>query len=72
MTPAEARAFNSGVLAVLAIASKSAATLARDPRRIPISFATAALAELAEAARTLLLPIETPQNREGNAAEQTS
>lgn len=61
MTAAQARAYNEGVRAVLAIAEKSAATLNRDPRHIPVSFAQAALAGLAEAGRMLIVDEHGPE-----------
>lgn len=58
MTRAEALAFNKGVEAVLAIARRSATTIAEtSQRRVYEDFAVAALAELAEAARALLISI---------------
>lgn len=58
MTRAEALAFNMGVEAVLAIARRSATAIAgTSRRRVHEDFAVAALAELAEAARTLLVPV---------------
>lgn len=58
MTRAEALAYNKGVEAVLAIARRSATTIAStSQRRVYEDFAVAALAELAEAARALLLPV---------------
>jgi hypothetical protein len=61
MTQAEARAYNMGVEAVLAIARRSAAAIAgTSQRRVHEDFAVAALAELAEAARTLLITVPNP------------
>ena len=58
MTRAEALAFNKGVEAVLAIARRSAAAIAgTSKRRVHEDFAVAALAELAESARTLLIAV---------------
>lgn len=58
MTRAEALAFNNGVEAVLAIARRSAAAIAgTSRRRVHEDFAVAALNELAESARTLLVPV---------------
>ncbi len=58
MTRAEALAYNKGVEAVLAIAQRSAAAIAgTSRRRVHEDFAVAALGELAEAARALLIPI---------------
>ncbi len=67
MTKAETLAYNRGVEAVLAIARKTAASIASTSRRrVHEDFAVAALTELAEAARTLLLPVprtEEPGSR---------
>lgn len=58
MTRGEIVAFNAGVEAVLAIARKTANGIAQTSRRrVHEEFAVAALSELAEAARTLLLPV---------------
>ena len=57
----EAQAFNAGVQAVLTIAKESADALDGDPRRIPVSFAQAALSELAEPGWALLLPVAKPE-----------
>ena len=58
MTRAETIAFNAGVEAVLAIAERTAkAITATSTRPLAESFAAAALAELAEAGRALLLPL---------------
>ena len=56
MTPAELRAFNAGVRAVLTIASRSAAVLASSTKRpLAVGFAIEGLQELAEAGAALLL-----------------
>jgi hypothetical protein len=58
MTRAEALAYNNGVEAVLAIARRSAAAIAgTSRRRVHEDFAVAALNELAESARTLLVRV---------------
>ncbi len=58
MTRAETLAFNAGVEAVLAIARRTAEGIARTSRRrVHEDFAVAALSELADAARALLVPI---------------
>ena len=58
MTRAETLAFNAGVEAVLAIARRTADGIARTSRRrVHEDFAVAALSELAEAARSLLMPL---------------
>ncbi len=58
MTRAETLAFNAGVAAVLAIARQTADGIARTSRRrVHEDFAVAALSELAEAARALMLPV---------------
>ena len=59
MTPAEIRAFNTGVEAVLALACVTSAALALKLSKMPtrINFAMGALAGLAEEGRALLLPI---------------
>ena len=58
MTRAETLAYNKGVEAVLAVARRSAAAIAgTSRRRVYEDFAVAALGELAEAARGLLLPV---------------
>ena len=58
MNRAEIVAFNAGVEAVLSIARKTASGIAQTSRRrVHEEFAVAALSELAEAARTLLLPL---------------
>ena len=58
MTRAEALAYNKGVEAVLAISRRSATAIAgTSRRRVHEDFAVAALAELAEAARTLLIAV---------------
>jgi hypothetical protein len=58
MTRAEALAFNSGVEAVLEIARRTAAAIAgTSRRRVHEDFAVAALNELAESARALLIPV---------------
>lgn len=57
MTPAVIHAYNDGVRAVLAIAQRSAEAIAtKAKRRAHEDFAIAALAEIAEAGRALLLP----------------
>ena len=59
MTRAEAVAFNAGVQAVLAIAARTAEAISRTTqRRVHEEFAVAALEELAEAGKALLLPVE--------------
>ena len=58
MTRAETLAFNAGVEAVLAIARRTADGIARTSRRrVHEDFAVAALSELAEAARALLMSV---------------
>ena len=58
MTRAEALAYNRGIEAVLAIARRSASAIAgTSRRRVHEDFAVAALAELSEAARALLIPV---------------
>ena len=55
-TPAEITAYNAGVEAVLAIAARtSTAISATTKRHVHEGFAVAALAELAEAGRALLI-----------------
>lgn len=68
MTRAEALAYNRGVEAALAIARKSATAIAgTSRRRVHEDFAVAALAELAEAARSLLIPVaESREERPGS------
>lgn len=64
MTRTETLAYNSGVEAVLAVARKTAASIAgTSRRRVHEEFAVAALSELAEAARTLLLPVPREHDR---------
>ena len=56
MSPAEILAYNEGVQDVLAIAQRAAEAIARtSKRRVYEDFAVAALAEIAEAGRALLL-----------------
>lgn len=58
MTRTEILAFNAGVDAVLSIARRTSEGIARtSKRRVHEDFAVAALSELAEAARALLLPV---------------
>ena len=58
MTRAEAIAYNRGVEAVLAIARRTADGIAKTSRRrVHEDFAVAALSELAEAARALLVAV---------------
>jgi hypothetical protein len=68
MTRAEALAFNNGVEAVLEIARRTAAAIASTSRRrVHEDFAVAALSELAESARALLVAIPSeaePRRRE--------
>ena len=60
MTRVEILAFNAGVEAVLAIARRTSEGLARTSRRrVHEEFAVVALAELADAARALLVPVPT-------------
>ena len=67
MTRAEALAYNKGVEAVLAIARRSAAAIAgTSHRRVHEDFAVAALAELAEAARALIIPVSSVGGGETN------
>jgi hypothetical protein len=64
MTHAEALAFNQGVEAVLSIARRSAAAIAgTSRRRVHEDFAVAVLSELAEAGRTLLVPVPDEGDR---------
>ena len=64
MTRAETLAYNSGVEAVLAIAKRTAASIAgTSRRRVHEEFAVAALSELAEAARSLLLPVPRDEDQ---------
>lgn len=64
MTRSETLAFNAGVEAVLTIARRTADGIARTSRRrVHEDFAVAALSELAEAARALLLPV--PSDKQG-------
>lgn len=64
MTRAEALAYNRGVEAVLAIARRSAAAVAgTSRRRVHEDFAVAALGELAEAARGLLIEVPASEAR---------
>jgi hypothetical protein len=66
MTRAETLAFNAGVEAVLAIARRTADGIARTSRRrVHEDFAVAALSELAESARALLLPV--PNDKDADA-----
>ena len=64
MTPAETRAYNAGVAAVLDLAAVTSDALAprltRQPTRI--NFAMGALDGLAEEGRALLLPVPVPSN----------
>lgn len=56
MTPAEIQAYNEGVRAVLDIARRAAAAIASTSRRrVHEDFAIAALAELADVGRGLLM-----------------
>jgi hypothetical protein len=58
MTRSEALAFNNGVEAVLAIARRTATAIASTSRRrVHEDFAVAALNELAESARALLVSV---------------
>jgi hypothetical protein len=67
MTRAEALAYNSGVEAVLTIARKTAEGIARTSRRrVHEEFAVAALNELADAARALLVPVPREIDRRGS------
>lgn len=55
-TPAEIAAYNQGVEAVLAIAARTSTAIAATSRRhVHEDFAVAALAELADAGRALLI-----------------
>lgn len=59
MTREEAVAYNRGVAAVLDIAERTAAAItATSMRRVHEDFAVAALDELAQAGRALLLPVD--------------
>ena len=66
MTRGEILAFNAGVEAVLAVARRTADGIARTSRRrVHEDFAVAALAELAEASRALLLPVPPEKKEQG-------
>ena len=61
MTLAELRAYNAGVAAVLAIADQAAGAIERTTQRpIAEAFAVAAMRELADSGRLLLVPEPQP------------